>query len=265
MASVSDLSKSKGDCVASTNVNVTNRGFEYVSQWMAGNFGPSASSKFTAPTIIGWGNACGSNATSAVLPATSPGGSITTGQYFDVAPFREFTTEARVGATSAVTNNVVTAGSVTTTFVGTITAGTNHNTSGSNAEGGAVGEAFLAFTTSKHSATTIANAVTSTVSGSCTVASGAALPSGTPFYAQMNNEVILIGTISTNVLTISRAQNGSTANASAVGDGVTCGNIPGALATNPNNGDMFCHAGFTNLALNSGDSIQFTWNISVTS
>lgn len=231
---------------------------------MAGNYGPSASSKFTVPSVIGWGNACGSNATSAVLPATSPGSSLSTGQYFDVGPFREFTTEARIAASStSVTNNVVTASSVTTTFVGTITAGTSHNVQSSNAESGSVGEAFLAFTTSKHSATTIANQVTSTVSGSLTVASGAALPSA-PFYAQMNNEVILVGTVSTNTLTISRAQNGSTANASAVGDGVVCGNIPGTTP-NTNNGDMFAHAGFTSLALNSGDSIQFTWNISVTS
>jgi hypothetical protein len=106
--------------------------------------------------------------------------------------------------------------------------------------------------------------VTSLVSGGVTVASGAVFPAA-PFYAQMSNEVILVGTIVTNALTISRGQNGSTANQAVVGDGVSLGNIPGASATNPNSGDMFAHAGFTSLALNTGDSIQFTWNISVTS
>ena len=231
---------------------------------MAGKYGPSASSLFTVPSVIGWGNACGSNATQAVLPAASPTTTIATGQYFDVGPFREFTTEARVIASStSVTNNVVTASSVTTTFVGTITAGANHNTSGSNAEAGAVGEAFLAFTTTKPYENTAFIAVTT--AGSLTVTTNSAPPS-TPFYAQLNNEVILVGTVTSNtVWTISRAQNGSSQNNAAVSDGVSVGNIPGAAATNPNNGDMFAHAGFTNLALNSGDSIQFTWNISVTS
>jgi hypothetical protein len=231
---------------------------------MAGKFGPSASSLYTAPTVLGWGNACGSNATSAVLPGASPTTTIATGQYYDVGPFREFTTETRVGCTSAVTNNVVTASSVTTVFVGTLTCGaTAHNTSGSNAEAGAVGEAFLAFTTTKPAETTVSGQAVTT-GGSMTVASGAVFP-GTPFYAQLNNEVILVGTVSTNVLTISRAQNGSSTNNAAIGDGVSLGNIPGAAATNPNSGDLFAHAGFTNLALNTGDSIQFTWNISVTS
>jgi hypothetical protein len=232
---------------------------------MAGQYGPSASSKFTAPTYVGWGNANGSNATSAVLPAASPTTTIATGQYSDVGPFREFTTEARAALSStAVTNNVVTASSVTTTFVGTLTCGaTPHNTQSSNGEGGSVGEAFLAFTATKPYETTVFAAVTN--GGSMTVSSTGA--PATPFYAQLNNEVILVGTVTSNtVYTISRSQNASgVTNNGAVSDGVCVGNIPGAAATNPNNGDMFAHAGFTSLALNTGDSIQFTWNISVTS
>lgn len=232
---------------------------------MAGKYGPSASSLFTAPTVVGWGNANGSNSTTSILPNASPTTSIATGQYYDVGPFREFTTEARaVLSSTAVTNNVVTASSVTTTFVGTLTCGaTAHNTSASNAEAGAVGEAFLAFTATKPYENTAFLAVTT--AGSLTVTTNSAPPS-TPFYSQLNNEVILVGTVTSNtVWTISRAQNGSSINNAAVGDGVSVGNIPGAAATNPNSGDMFAHAGFTNLALNTGDSVQFTWNISVTS
>ena len=137
-------------------------------------------------------------------------------------------------------------------MVGTITSLTTQS----------VGESFLAFTATKPSAYTISGNQTSTSATLLTVSTaGAALG-----YYQMNNEVIhLTGTAASNVWTIARAQNGSTAQTAATGNVVTFGNIPGAGASNPSNGDLFAHAGFQALALNTNDSIQFTWQIQVTS
>jgi hypothetical protein len=85
------------------------------------------------------------------------------------------------------------------------------------------------------------------------------------FY-QMNNEVIYCSnTASSNVATIARGMNGSTPQTAGSGNIITNGNPPGYGAANPNHGDMFAHAGFTALALNNGDSIQFTWQVNVTS
>lgn len=228
------------------NVNVTNRGFEYVAQWMA------ATSGFTIPSFIGWGTANGSNASSTVLPATAPSTTIGTGQWSDVGPYSELS-EARVSAAStAVTGNTAATGTVTTTFVGTITAANTEN----------VGESFLVFTATKPASYTVTtSAVTSGAAALTVNTAGAALG-----YYQMNNEVIQVtSTAASNVWNITRARNGSAANAAATGNTLTFGNIPGAAASNPSNGDMFAHAGFTALALNSGDSIQFTWSVGVTS
>jgi Flp pilus assembly protein TadG len=62
-----------------------------------------------------------------------------------------------------------------------------------------------------------------------------------------------------------RGQNGSTAGTAKTNDVLTFGNIPGAGNNNPSNGDLFAHAGFQALALNTNDSVQFTWQINVTS
>jgi hypothetical protein len=98
---------------------------------------------------------------------------------------------------------------------------------------------------------------------SFTVASGT-LVNG---YYQLDNEVVHITSVTGNTVAsvVSRAQNGSAANAAASGDTLTFGNIPGAGSSNPSNGDIFAHAGFIGLSLNNGDSVQFTWQINVTS
>ena len=82
---------------------------------------------------------------------------------------------------------------------------------------------------------------------------------------QFGNEVILVGTVTSNtVYTVTRAYNGSTAQAATAGMTITVGNTPGT-AFGTNNADMFAHAGFIALSLNTGDSIQFTWQVGVTS
>lgn len=230
------------------NVNVVNRGFEYVCQWMSGT---ATTVNWTYPTFIGWGGANGYNAVSTTLPASGPSTVITTGQWSDVAPYQEFS-ETRVAGTASVTGNTVAAGSVTTQVTGTITAGS----------GESVGESFLVFSSTKPSPFTLSGPVT-TGAASLTVSTSGATANG---YYQLNNEVVLVtSTAASNVWNITRAQNGSSANTAKTGDVVTNGNPPGYGIANPNHADMFAHAGFIQLALNSGDSIAFTWQISVTS
>lgn len=231
----------------------------------AGNVG------YTIPTFIGWGNANGSNTTTVTLPASAPTSTQGTGQWFDIAPFNESAPgEARVQASgTSVTNNVLASGTVTTQFIGTITATNNHNnnTAGVNTQAAAIGESFLVFSATPSTLeTTLFTAITSGATSMTVSTAWPTITGSVPFYVQLNNEVIKVSaTATTTTATIVRAQNGSAANAGAAGDGISLGNIPGAGSSNPNKGDLFAHAGFTALALNNGDSIQFTWQINVTS
>jgi hypothetical protein len=235
------------------NVNVTNRGFEYLCRYMTSANNNGANNGYTIPSYIGWGGANGYNTVATVLPGSAATTTNGTGQWMDVAPYQEFA-EARVlSSSTSVTGAVVGGGTITSQFVGTITAGS----------GETVAESFLAFGVTKPVAFTLSGNQTSAVATSLTVTTSGA---PTSQYYQFNNEVIyLVSTAASNVWTITRGQNGSTAGTAATGNIITLGNIPGAGGSNPNNGDLFAHAGFIGLALNNGDSIQFTWQINVTS
>lgn len=228
------------------NVNVTNRGFEYLSRFISG-----ASTGFSVPSFIGWGGANGYNSASVLLPASAASSTQGTGQWSDVAPFQEFS-EARVPASSTAVTASVGSGTTATTFVGTITASTGEN----------VAESFLGVATFKPSAFTLSGNQTSTSAVAITVSTaGAALG-----YYQFNNEVVqLTATAPSNVWTITRGANGSVAGTAKTGDVITFGNVPGATSGNPGAGDIFAHAGFQSLALNTSDSVQFTWVVNVTS
>lgn len=116
----------------------------------------------------------------------------------------------------------------------------------------------------KPAASTVATGNMTNVQTSLTT--GTSLGIAAPYYIQIDNEVLNVtATAASNVLTVTRGVNGSAAAAHNQGAGVTLGNPPGSTSSNPNNGDMFAHAGFVALALNSGDSIAFTWQINVTS
>jgi hypothetical protein len=144
------------------------------------------------------------------------------------------------------------AGTVTTQVAGTITSLSSQS----------IGESFLVFSSTKPAAYTVNSNITAGAGSATTTTSGATVGG----YYQLNNEVILVGTVTSNtVLTISRGQNGSTAGTAKTNDLMTNGNPPGYGTANPNHADMFAHAGFQALALNTGDSIQFTWQINVTS
>jgi hypothetical protein len=227
------------------NVNVTNRGFEYLAQYLANAAG------FTVPSFIGWGGANGYNTSSTALPAAGPT-TAGTGQWSDVGPFQEFT-ETRVNGTPAtILNNSVGSGTVGVQYQGTLTA----------SAGESVGESFLVFTATKPAAYALNSNIAAT-NTTFTVATGT-LVNG---YYQLNNEVVQITAVTSNTVatTVVRGRNGSTAGTAKTGDVITFGNIPGAGASNPSNGDMFAHGGFQALALNTNDSIQFTWQINVTS
>jgi len=233
-------------CVAN-NVNVTNRGFEYLAQMMAGNI-----AQYSIPTFIGWGGANSYNAAATVLPATAPSQTQGTGQWSDVGPYQEFA-ESRTLATKSVTSNTAAAGTVSSQYVGTIT----------SLSGQSVGESFLTPSGVKPAVFIVTTSNVTAGAAALTVNTSGALAGQ---YYQMNNEVILISsTAASNVWNITRGQNGSTANTAKTGDVLTFGNIPGAGASNPSSGDMFAHAGFQALVLNTNDSVAFTWTVSVTS
>lgn len=238
-------------------MNVVNRGFEYVAQWMTGNYGAAGpgAGGYTIPTVIGWGTANGTNASSVLSPAAGPTTTIGTGQYFDVGPFSE-STEARVAGTATVTGNVITANTVTAQITGTIT----------SASAQAIGEAFLVFSTTKPYETSVASGAMTNVSTALTVSTVWPAVS-TPFYLQIDNEVVVVNTTTSTLIAsvIARGQNGSAAAGHPQNAGVSLGNIPGAGANNPQHGDLFAHAGFVQLSLNIGDSIAFTWQVGVTS
>lgn len=234
------------------NVNIVNRGFEYICQWMANTAGTGYAA-YTTPTFIGWGGANGYNASSTALPATAASTTVGTGQWSDVGPYQELS-EPRVAGTVGMTANSSGSGTVGYVLTGTMVASTSES----------VGESFLVMSSTKPTAWTISGNQTSPTATALTVTSITGAPS-TPFYMQMNNEVIQVSNASTTVLTIARGQNGSAAGTAKSGDIITVGNIPGAGIGNPSKGDMFAHAGFQALALNSSDSIAFTWTVSVTS
>lgn len=227
------------------NVNVVNRGFEYICQWMS----TGATATWIRPTFIGWGGANGYNAASTVLPGTQPSSTVGTGQWSDIGPYQEFA-ETRTSGTASVTSNTAAAGTVVTQVTGTLTSLSSQS----------VGESFLVMSATKPAQYTVTTSNVTAGASALTVNTSGALAGQ---YYQMNNEVILIGsTASSNVWNITRAQNGSSAQTAKTTDTLTFGNIPGAT---PATGDLFAHAGFIALALNINDSIAFTWQVNVTS
>ena len=168
----------------------------------------------------------------------------------DIAPFAE-ASEARVAGTSSTTTTTTT--NDTYQVVGTITAGGAKT----------IAEAFLSDSASKPtnvdsvqaSSAVIGSAVGTTV----IVATGGNFTTGQSI--QIRTEVMTITGISTNTLTVTRGQNGSSAISTiAQNDVVTGGNLPGSTATT--NGTLYTKADFTGLALSTNDSIQFTWGVS---
>lgn len=203
---------------------VTSKGREVVTSRIKGSG--------TEPLNIGWGTGgiAGGPFTAAVT---------------DVAPFSE-ASESRVAGTSSQVTTTTT--NDTYQVTGTITAGGTKT----------IAEVFLSDSTTKPFSTTVAAGGTANGSSSGTSLNTAA--SYTPAnntYIQVRTEVLQVtaGT-GTTALTVSRAQNGSTAITTiATGDQATTGNPPGTATANST---LFLHGDFTGIALNASDSIAFT-------
>lgn len=207
-----------------TVVVYTYRARDLITSWLGG-------AALTAPKAVGWGNS-----------AAAPTAAAT-----DVGPFGE-AAEARVTGTSSQVTGTTT--NDTYQVTGTIT----------SLSGQTINESILALSTTKPFATTVTGgtAVGSTSGTTLTVAASYTPANNT--YIQVRGEVMQVtaGTGTTS-LTVVRAQNGSAASGSiATSDPVTLGNPPG---TSGNNGDLFMHASFTGLALNTGDSLASTWQL----
>lgn len=177
----------------------------------------------TEPKILGWGTG---TLTAAVT---------------DVGPFIE-SAETRVTGTSSVQTTTTT--NDTYQVVGTI----------ASSSGQTISEVFLTDSATKPFSTTWATAPTTTAGTTGTTAASFTPANNT--YIQCESEVMQVtaGTGTTS-LTVTRAQNGSAAATHANGTTITAGNPPGTATANQN---MYLHASFTGLALNSGDSIQST-------
>jgi hypothetical protein len=168
---------------------------------------------------------------------------------FDVGLYKE-AAEARVaGASSFVTT---TSSGDTYQVVGTIT----------SAGAQTISEAALSDAASKPFATTWATAPTTTAGTSGTSAASYT-PANNSFIQDQSGEVMQVtaGSGGTS-LTVVRGANGSTAVTSANGNAITLGNAPGRTDTNAT---LMVHATFTGLALNASDSIQFTFQVQITS
>lgn len=137
-------------------------------------------------------------------------------------------------------------------------------------------EAGLYDTTTLSGQTTLSTTISS--GGQLSVTLGAAVgPTTLNFYAQIENEVVLVtGGQNTTVPTFSRGQLGSAAAAShpvgaqfvVGGDGGARANftLGGQTATvgAAQGGNMFAHADFAGIALQINDSILFTWKDTLT-
>lgn len=164
----------------------------------------------------------------------------------DVSLFKE-AAESRVAGTSSIVTT--TTPNDTYQVVGTFTAGS----------GQTIAEVALSDSASKPTA------VDSVQAGSAVIGSNSAtslvVANGANFsvnqYVQVRTEVLKITAISTNTLTVTRAQNGSAAISTiASGDTVTGGNIPGV--SNVTNGSLFFHAEHGAQTLSSGDQVSYT-------
>lgn len=164
----------------------------------------------------------------------------------DVAPFKE-ASESRVAGTSSVVTT--TTPSDTYQVTGTFTSGSTQS----------IAEVALSDSASKPTAVdavqTSSGVIGSNSSTNLIVANGANFSVNQ--YIQIRTEVLKITAISTNTLTVTRAQNGSTAISTiALNDVVTGGNIPGV--SNVTNGTVFFKADHGAQNLSSGDQVSYT-------
>ena len=213
---------------------LTRKGRGIVTQRLIG-----APASNTEPLNVGWGT------------GGLAGGPFTAANT-DVAPFSESAESRTVGTSSRVTTTTT---NDTYQVVGTITAtGTRTIT-----------EVFLSDSASKPAGTTTvqagSTAIASNSGTSVILAAGQGANYAANDYVQIRTEVMLVASIATDTLTVTRAQNGSTAISTiASGDQVTRGNAPGTSQVT--NGSLFVHADHGANTLNTNDLIAYTIQVS---
>src|SRR6185312_7740195 len=201
---------------------LTSKGREVVASRMIG-----ASPTQAEPKVIGWG-------VGAVNAAVT-----------DVALQQE-AAEARVTGTSSLATTATT--NDTYQVAGTITSASNQT----------VTEAGLFDSTTKAPATTLSAAITTTGQTTINVTSAAGFPGSGNYQVQIDSEVLTVtGGQGTTTWTVTRGQNGSTAATHSSAAVITGGNAPGSTAVT--GGTTYAKSTFTGLALNTGDSIAFTF------
>ncbi len=196
----------------------------------------------TAPKYIKWGDSL-----------------VTASANSDVALFRP-QTEAPATGTNTVVSTVQLAD--TWQVTGTLTCLVATKT---------ISEMVLSDTPTLSGTTTIAGTLATVGTVTLTVGAGANLPTSGNFYAQIENEVVLVtGGQNTQTLTVSRSQFGSATATHAIGVPVTFGGDGGATAfgiggqttsaalVGSFGGSAFCHADFIGIGLAVNDSILFT-------
>jgi hypothetical protein len=198
----------------------------------------------TEPLNIGWGN-----------PATTVTGSASP----NVNLFQP-QTEARAAGTSSI----VTTTQLGDTYkvIGTLVCLVGAKT---------ITEAGLFDTPTLSGSSTLAASITASAT-SMTLAANIGPTTGN-YYAQINNETVLVTGANSTILTIARGVLSSTAAIQAVSSPVTAGGDGGAggwttgqTATfgAAQGGNMFIHADFAGIALSVNDSISFTFTDTLT-
>lgn len=175
----------------------------------------------------------------------------TTAAITDVALFFE-STEARTAGTASLQTTTYT--NDTIQWTGTITATATR----------IIQEAALADSATQPAQGTVAAGGVVGSSVSTTLNTGATFSPTNTGYIQIRGEVMAVTAGSgTTTLTVTRAQNGSSAIATiAASDNIGVGNIPGTTTTT--GGTFLAHADFPAINLSSGDSINFTWRLQYT-
>jgi hypothetical protein len=208
-----------------TTVMFTKKGREIVAGRLTGAGSPTQ----TEAKNLGWGIGAG------------------TASQNDVAPFQE-AAEARVVGTSSLVTT--TTANDTYQVVGTLTSASPQT----------ITETFLSDTSAKPASTTAPSGITN-VATSLTVASASGFPGSGSYYIQIDSEVLQVTAgAGTTTWTVARNQNGTAAVSHSSGAIVTGGNIPGSTAVT--SGNLLIHASFTGLALNNGDSLTATTQLS---
>lgn len=194
----------------------------------------------TEPLNIGWGDSA-----------------VTSAQNANVNLFKP-QTEARTAGTPTLTTTTFLAD--TYRVIGTITCATTTKT---------ITEAGLFDTTTLSPTTTVSVSMTAAQTNISVGAVGS-FPTTGNYYAQVENETILVSGANNTSLTIVRGRLGSTSAVHSSGVPITLGGDGGASGSGATSeqtatvnaavgGSCFAHADFAGIALAVSDAIAFTW------